>query len=78
MLKSVLGDYFCEVNAETFTKQSKSANATSELYKTKGTRVVFFNEPESDGDNKLQAALLKKLADGHKGTLKQERYMLIV
>jgi P4 family phage/plasmid primase-like protien len=70
MLKSILGDYFCEINAETFTKQPKSANATSELHKTKGTRVVFFNEPENDGDNKLQVALLKKMADGYKGTLK--------
>ena len=70
MLKSILGDYFCEINAETFTMQPKSANATSELHKTKGTRVVFFNEPENDGDNKLQVALLKKMADGYKGTLK--------
>ena len=70
MLKSVLGDYFCEINADTFTKQPKSANATSELHKTKGSRLVFFNEPENDGDNKLQVALMKKLADGYKGTLK--------
>ena len=70
MLKSVLGNYFCEINADTFTKQPKSANATSELHKTKGSRLVFFNEPENDGDNKLQVALMKKLADGYKGTLK--------
>jgi len=70
MIKSVLGEYFCEINAETFTKQPKSANATSELYKTKGSRVVFFNEPENDADNKLQVSLLKKMADGYKGTLK--------
>ena len=70
MLKEVLGGYFCEINADTFTKQPKSANSTSELHKTKGTRVVFFNEPENDGDNKLQVALMKKLADGYKGTLK--------
>jgi len=70
MIKSVLGSYFCEMNAETFTKPPKSANATSELYKAKGSRLVFFNEPENDGDNKLQVALLKKMADGYKGTLK--------
>lgn len=70
MIKSVLGEYFCEINAETFTKAPKSANATSELYKTKGCRVVFFNEPENDGDNKLQVSLMKKMADGYKGTLK--------
>lgn len=70
MIKSILGNYFCEINAETFTKPPKNANATSELYKTKGSRLVFFNEPENDGDNKLQVALMKKMADGFKGTLK--------
>ena len=70
MIKSVLGEYFEEMNAETFTKAPKSANATSEMYKAKGKRLVFFNEPENDADNKLQVALLKKLADGYKGTLK--------
>lgn len=70
MIRSVLGQYFCEMNAETFTKQPKSANATSELYKAKGSRLVFFNEPENDGDNKLQVALLKKMADGYKSNLK--------
>ena len=34
MLKSVLGNYFCEINADTYTKQPKSANATSELRKS--------------------------------------------
>ena len=67
MSKSISGiDYSSGINAETFTKQPKSANATIELHKTKGTRVVFFNEPENDGDNKLQVALLKKMADGYK------------
>ena len=70
MIKSILGDYFCEVNAETFTKPPKSANATSELYKAKGTRLIFFNEPDNDGDNKLQVPLLKKMADGYKASLK--------
>ena len=69
MIKSVLGNYFCEVNAESFTKAPKSANATSELYKTKGSRVVFFNEPDNDGDNKLQAPLVKKTADGYKNVM---------
>jgi putative DNA primase/helicase len=70
MIKSILGAYFCEINADTFTKQARSANATSELHKSKGTRLVFFNEPDNDGDNKLQVPLLKKMADGYKGTLK--------
>jgi P4 family phage/plasmid primase-like protien len=70
MLKMILGDYFCKINADTFTKQSRSANSTSELYKTKGTRLVFFNEPTDDDENKLQVSLLKELADGFKSTLK--------
>ena len=70
MIKSVLGDYFIEMNAETFTKPPRSANATSELYRAKGTRIVFFNEPESDGDNKLQTGLIKKMSDGYKSILK--------
>lgn len=70
MIKSVLGNFFCEMNSETFTKPPKSANATSELYNAKGSRLVFFNEPENDGDNKLQVALLKKMADGFKNVLK--------
>jgi len=70
MIKSVLGLYFCEMNSETFTKPPKSANATSELYNAKGSRIIFFNEPENDGDNKLQVALLKKMADGCKNVLK--------
>jgi P4 family phage/plasmid primase-like protien len=68
--KMSLGDYFCKINADTFTKQSRSANSTSELYKTKGTRLVFFNEPTDDDENKLQVSLLKELADGFKSTLK--------
>ena len=69
MFKEALGNYFCEINPETFTRPVKSQNATSELYKTKGTRLVFFNEPDNDGDSKLQVNLLKKMADGHKGKL---------
>lgn len=70
MLKNILGDYFVEMNAETFTRPPKSANSTSELAHAKGCRMVFFNEPESDTDNKLQVGLLKKMADGHKSSLK--------
>jgi len=62
MVKSILGDYFCEVNADTFTKPPKTANSTSELYKAKGTRLLFFNEP--DADDRLQTSMIKKFADG--------------
>ena len=70
MDKAILGEYFVEINSETFTKPPRSANATSELYKTKGTRKVVTNEPENDADNKLQVALMKKMADGFKNILK--------
>ena len=70
MLKEVLGGYFIELNAETFTKPPKTANSTSELYKCKGSRLVITNEPENDTENKLQGGLIKKMADGFKNTLK--------
>ncbi|KAJ1639302.1 hypothetical protein T492DRAFT_832926 [Pavlovales sp. CCMP2436] len=76
ILKKALGDYSIEVNAETFTKAPtssrdlyKSTKNFYELYLAKGRRMVFFNEPESDADNKLQVALLKKIADGRKAVL---------
>jgi putative DNA primase/helicase len=62
LFESSLGGYACEISPETFTKPKKSANDTGELYKTKGKRAIFSNEPESDQD-KLQTALLKRIAD---------------
>jgi P4 family phage/plasmid primase-like protien len=62
LFESVLGGYGCEVSPETFTKPKKSANDTGELYKAKGKRCVFTNEPEADTD-KLQTAILKRIAD---------------
>ncbi len=51
MMKSAIGEYFIEMNAETFTKPPRSANATSELHEAKGKLFIFFNEPEKDADN---------------------------
>lgn len=62
LYESVLGGYACEVSPETFTKPKKSANDTGELYKAKGKRCIFTNEPEADTD-KLQTAILKRIAD---------------
>jgi len=62
LFKSAVGGYACEVSGETFTKPKKSANDTGELYKAKGKRVIFSNEPEATQD-KLQTALLKRIAD---------------
>jgi hypothetical protein len=70
LLEKVLGDYCVKVNAETFTQKPKGANATSELYKAKGARMLLVNEPESDADNKLQVSQMKQVADGHKSTIK--------
>ncbi len=33
-------------------------------------RLVITNEPENDSENKLQTGLIKKLAEGYKGTVK--------
>jgi P4 family phage/plasmid primase-like protien len=62
LYESALGNYGCEVSPETFTKPKKSANDTGELYKAKGKRCIFTNEPEADTD-KLQTAILKRIAD---------------
>ena len=63
LYSSILGDYACNVSAETFTKPKRNANDTGELYKCKGKRGVFANEPESNEDNKLQTPILKRVAD---------------
>jgi P4 family phage/plasmid primase-like protien len=62
LYESVLGGYGCEVSPETFTKPKKTANDTGELYKAKGKRCIFTNEPEADA-GKLQTAILKRIAD---------------
>jgi hypothetical protein len=66
ILRSSFGAYFVQISAETFTKPARSANATNDLYKTKGTRLVIANEPNDDIDNKLQTNVLKLLVDNHK------------
>jgi phage/plasmid-associated DNA primase len=71
MISQIFGDYYLNVNAETFTKPKKEANSTGELYKAKGKRCLCSNEPENDKDNKLQIGLLKKIAGGCKETLKE-------
>eukprot|EP00960_Hanusia_phi_P015843 466861-Hanusia_phi.AAC.1 len=50
-----------ECNPEVITKPKKSANETSELFASKGKRVVNFSEPDSGHDNKIQAAKIKAL-----------------
>lgn len=69
LYSSILGDYAVNVSPETFTKPKRNANDTGELYRCKGKRAVFANEPESNEDNKLQTAILKRVADEGNQTL---------
>lgn len=69
MIDKALGEYYCRINPETFTKPPKSSNSTSELIKTKGKRCIGVNEPNNDSDNKLQINILKEIADGYKGLI---------
>jgi hypothetical protein len=70
MLRKILGRYYVELNANTFTKQSKSPNATSELYTAKGARLVVFNEPDNDTENKLQVSIIKPLVENSNGKMR--------
>ena len=71
IINKALGDYYLNINAETSTKPKRDGNSTGELHKAKGKRCLCANEPENDKDNKLQIALLKKMAGGCKETLKE-------
>lgn len=71
IINKAFGDYYLNINAETLTKPKKDGNSTGELHKAKGKRCLCANEPENDKDNKLQIALLKKMAGGCKETLKE-------
>ena len=54
------GGYAKKLNANTFTKPSRSANETSELYNCKGVRFIYTEEP--DTDDKLITSRLKELS----------------
>jgi P4 family phage/plasmid primase-like protien len=58
------GRYAGQPNAEVLTKPSKGANETSELHNTKGKRVLFLQEPDSN--DKLVTSRVKKLTGGDK------------
>lgn len=68
LFESTLGGYGVNINPTTFTKPAKSANDTGELWKAKGTRGIFTNEPD-DGD-KLQTPIMKSLAEPSNRTIK--------
>ena len=40
MISQIFGDYYLNINAETFTKPKKEAKSTGELYKAKGKKCL--------------------------------------
>jgi P4 family phage/plasmid primase-like protien len=68
LFETILGGYGVNIPPATFTKPPKGANDTGELWRAKGTRGLFTNEPD-DGD-KLQTALLKAIAEPCNRTIK--------
>jgi len=58
------GKYAAHPNAEVLTKPSKGPNETSELHSSKGKRVLFLQEPESN--DKVVSSRVKKLTGGDK------------
>lgn len=48
LIKLAFGEYATTLRAETFTKPSKGANETTEMYKCKGLRMITFEEPSDD------------------------------
>jgi P4 family phage/plasmid primase-like protien len=63
-ISQVLGDYAKKIGVNTFTKPSKSANETSELYNCKGTRFIYTEEP--DTNDKLITSRVKELSGDSK------------
>ena len=68
LFQVVLGGYAENIGSATFTKPAKGANETGELWKAKGKRGIFTNEPD-DGD-KLQTSIMKLIADDDGQTIK--------
>lgn len=64
LIKQAFGDYAVSVNATTFTKESRGANETTELYKCKGVRVVSCEEP-SDSDQFVTSRIKEYSGDGN-------------
>lgn len=60
LMKYAFGNYFDKLNSETFTKESRSANQTSELSGVSNCRAVGIEEP--DDNDKLIVNRLKELS----------------
>jgi len=61
LISSILGQYYLQVQPESFTKPKKGVNDTGELYKAKGKRKVATNEP-NEGD-KIITSNVKPLVE---------------
>jgi P4 family phage/plasmid primase-like protien len=59
-IAKAFGNYTSKVNATTFTKASKSANETSEMYDAKGKRYIYCEEPNDD--DKLITSRMKEFS----------------
>eukprot|EP00960_Hanusia_phi_P004899 141367-Hanusia_phi.AAC.1 len=68
LMESAFGKYHVIISPETFTRQTKSANETSQLFMTKGKRTVQSNEPDSGNGSKMQAGILKGLTSDKQKT----------
>ena len=60
LMKYALGNYFDKLNSETFTKESRGANQTSEISGVVNCRAVGIEEP--DDNDKLIVNRLKELS----------------
>lgn len=58
LLDLIFGDYFGKLSSNTITKETKSANATSEFSAVSSCRTVLFEEPKKQ--SKLQTDILKE------------------
>ena len=68
LFETILGGYGVNINPSTFTKPPKGANDSGDLWRAKGSRGIFTNEPD-DGD-KLQTPIMKPLAEPSNRTIK--------
>jgi len=63
MLRTMLGDYYCDLPAEFFSAQQRGGSGPNpELAQTEGARAAFSAEP--DDDTSFKGARIKKITGG--------------
>lgn len=63
IIRKVFGEYYCSLPPTLVTqKRGKSSDATPDLYKAKGARIVMLQEPERD--DRLNVGLMKEFTGG--------------